>query len=109
MMAMMRTVTEEGGTATKAALPHFTVAGKTGTAQKVDPETGTYTHSHWLSSFVGIVPASAPRLVIAVIVNKVPPDAIEAIDGVEVGSHATQTEGPFRMTGRLSAKRWLRR
>jgi cell division protein FtsI (penicillin-binding protein 3) len=63
-------VTEPGGTATKAALPHYQVAGKTGTAQKVDPATRRYSSKLWLAAFIGVVPASNPRLVIAVAVNE---------------------------------------
>jgi cell division protein FtsI (penicillin-binding protein 3) len=67
---MMETVTEEGGTGTKAAIEGFRVAGKTGTAQKVDPLTHTYSPSKRIGSFVGFVPADKPRLTIAVIIDE---------------------------------------
>lgn len=67
---MLVKVTEEGGTATRAALDRYTVAGKTGTAQKVDPVTRTYSKDRWVSSFVGMAPASKPRLIIAVLINE---------------------------------------
>jgi cell division protein FtsI (penicillin-binding protein 3) len=67
---MMETVTEEGGTGTKAAIDGFRVAGKTGTAQKVDPVTRTYSPSKRIGSFVGFVPADQPRLTIAVIIDE---------------------------------------
>ncbi len=67
---MMATVTEEGGTGTNAALERYTVAGKTGTAQKVDPVLRAYSPELWVSSFIGMVPAIQPRLIIAVIVNE---------------------------------------
>ena len=57
------------GTGTAAALPGYQVAGKTGTAQKPDPEGG-YSDTKYVASFVGIVPASAPRLVILVSIDE---------------------------------------
>jgi cell division protein FtsI (penicillin-binding protein 3) len=53
------------GTGEKAALPGYTVAGKTGTAQKID-DSGRYSMSDHIASFVGFVPASRPALVILV-------------------------------------------
>jgi cell division protein FtsI (penicillin-binding protein 3) len=67
---MMVAVTEKGGTGTLAAVPGFRVAGKTGTAQKVDPVTGGYSADKRVSSFVGFVPAEAPKLVALVIVDE---------------------------------------
>ncbi len=64
-----RVVEEEGGTGAKARLDEFPVAGKTGTAQKVDPRTGGYS-SKRIGSFVGFVPADAPRLVILVLIDE---------------------------------------
>jgi len=58
------------GTGTKAAIPGYRVAGKTGTAQKVDPRTGTYSSVLSIGSFVGFVPADAPRLSIIVIIDE---------------------------------------
>lgn len=63
---MMETTTEDGGTATSGRVPGFRVAGKTGTAQKVDPVTGGYSADKRVASFVGFLPAEAPRLVILV-------------------------------------------
>ena len=65
----MSLVTTEEGTGTDADLEHFTVAGKTGTAQQVDPETGTYSSELWVSGFVGFVPAEEPEVAIAVFVD----------------------------------------
>jgi cell division protein FtsI (penicillin-binding protein 3) len=67
---MMETVTGVGGTGTKAALDGFRVAGKTGTAQKVDPVTRTYSLTKRIGSFVGFVPADKPKLTIAVIIDE---------------------------------------
>ena len=67
---MMVTVTEPGGTGTRAALPGYRVAGKTGTAQKVDPVTGGYSVDKRVSSFIGFVPADSPALVISVTIDE---------------------------------------
>lgn len=52
-----------------AQIPGYTVAGKTGTSQKVDPETGTYT-TEYVSSFVGFAPATDPEFVMLVAVDE---------------------------------------
>ena len=66
MMSMFRDVVLEG-TGTEAAIPGYTVAGKTGTAQK--PENGRYV-AKYVASFVGLVPAEKPRLAILVMVDE---------------------------------------
>ena len=68
MMSMLRGVVVEG-TGTEAAIPGYTVAGKTGTAAKIDPD-GTYSTSRYVASFVGLVPASKPELVVMVMVDE---------------------------------------
>ncbi|HXQ24643.1 MAG TPA: penicillin-binding protein [Candidatus Acidoferrales bacterium] len=59
----------EGGTGTEAHIDGIPVAGKTGTAQKVDPKTGRYAARQRMSSFIGFVPADAPRFVILVVID----------------------------------------
>jgi cell division protein FtsI/penicillin-binding protein 2 len=66
MTAMFRDVVVEG-TGTEAAIPGYTVAGKTGTANK--PENGRYV-SKYVASFVGLVPARKPRLAVLVMVDE---------------------------------------
>lgn len=66
----MSKVTEEDGTGTQGDLEHFTVAGKTGTAQQVDPETGEYDPDSWISGFVGFAPAEEPEVAVAVFVDE---------------------------------------
>jgi cell division protein FtsI (penicillin-binding protein 3) len=68
VMAMMRDVVVEG-TGTAAALPGYQVAGKTGTAAKPDPDGG-YSTSRYVASFVGVVPATNPRLVVLVTIDE---------------------------------------
>jgi cell division protein FtsI (penicillin-binding protein 3) len=68
MLAIMETVTQQGGTAKEAAPEGFTVAGKTGTAQKI--VGGAYSHSKFNALFIGMIPADHPVLAITVIVDE---------------------------------------
>lgn len=63
------------GTGGKAAIPGFRVAGKTGTAQKIDPRTGGYSVSRFVTSFAGYVPADNPRLAMIVVIDEPQGDA----------------------------------
>jgi len=67
LLAMMRSVTSMEGTAPLAAIPGYTVSGKTGTAWKAD--AGSYEQHHYVSIFAGVAPASTPRLAAAVMIN----------------------------------------
>ena len=58
------------GTGKLAAIPGFKVAGKTGTAQKMDPLTGLYSQKDYVTSFVGFVPADKPVLTILVMIDE---------------------------------------
>jgi cell division protein FtsI/penicillin-binding protein 2 len=66
---MLEGVFASGGTAQEVHVPGYTLAGKTGTAQKVDPETGTYSETEFVASFVGFAPAQDPQLLTAVVVD----------------------------------------
>jgi cell division protein FtsI (penicillin-binding protein 3) len=57
------------GTGTKALLEGYTSAGKTGTAQKVDPATRAYSHSKYVASFAGFAPINNPVITVAVILD----------------------------------------
>lgn len=58
------------GTGTQAAVEGYTAAGKTGTAQKVDPVRGGYSRDRVLASFVGYVPAEDPQIVVLVMLDE---------------------------------------
>lgn len=68
MAAMLETVTQAGGTATRGQVPGYRVAGKTGTAKKL--VNGQYADNVYLSSFVGYGPASNPRYIISVTIDE---------------------------------------
>lgn len=70
LTSMLEGVVEEDGTATKAQLDEWPVAGKTGTAQKVDPETHRYSRSKYMSSFIGFAPAKRPTLAALVLLDE---------------------------------------
>ena len=69
MTQALETVVEKGGTAPRARLEHYSVAGKTGTARKYIPNVG-YTRSKYYASFIGFLPSEAPEIVISVIFNE---------------------------------------
>src|SRR5689334_11070042 len=58
------------GTAKKAQLDGYSAAGKTGTAQKIDPKTRSYSHTKFVGSFVGFAPVSNPQVVIIVVIDE---------------------------------------
>jgi len=68
VVAMMEQVTERGGTAAKASIDHYRVAGKTGTARVLDQ--GGYNDERHVALFAGIAPVSNPRIVMVVVVNE---------------------------------------
>jgi cell division protein FtsI (penicillin-binding protein 3) len=73
VLKMMQTVVEPGGTATRAKLDWYSVAGKTGTSHKVS--SAGYEDAKYVSSFVGISPAINPKIVTVVVMNEPPEDA----------------------------------
>jgi len=68
MRSMMQKVVLEG-TGRKAILEGYSSAGKTGTAQKVDPATGVYSKTKYIGSFAGFAPVNNPQIVVAVILD----------------------------------------
>ncbi len=65
---MLRGVLADGGTASGARIPGYDMAGKTGTAQVV--ARGKYSNNLFIASFIGMVPASNPKLVVVVVVDE---------------------------------------
>jgi cell division protein FtsI (penicillin-binding protein 3) len=65
---ILKSVVEEGGTGRGASVDGNAVAGKTGTAQIIDPRTKRYSKEKYVSSFVGFVPADSPRIAMIVVV-----------------------------------------
>lgn len=59
----------ESGTGQRAKLIGYRAAGKTGTSQKIDPDTGAYSSSSVIASFVGFVPVEQPRLTMLVVID----------------------------------------
>ncbi len=68
MRAMMQGIVEEG-TGKPAQLNGYSSGGKTGTANKIDPKTKTYSHTQLVASFAGFAPVSAPAISIAVVID----------------------------------------
>ncbi|HTW13468.1 MAG TPA: penicillin-binding protein 2 [Solirubrobacteraceae bacterium] len=68
MRVMLRGVLADGGTASGAQIPGYDMAGKTGTANVAI--NGKYSNSAFVASFIGMVPASKPKLVVAVVVDQ---------------------------------------
>jgi cell division protein FtsI (penicillin-binding protein 3) len=68
MVEALKTVVTPEGTAPKAAMENYTVAGKTGTAQKV--ENGTYAHDKFFASFIGFFPADNPEICISIVLDE---------------------------------------
>jgi cell division protein FtsI (penicillin-binding protein 3) len=70
VLGMMEEVVSAEGTGHLATLDGIRVAGKTGTAQKLDPETGRYSRDRYIAWFIGAVPADDPRLAIVVALDE---------------------------------------
>ncbi|MEP6662535.1 MAG: penicillin-binding protein 2 [Verrucomicrobiota bacterium] len=68
MVTALKTVVGEDGTAAKARLEHYTVAGKTGTAQKA--EHGVYSNTKFFASFIGFFPADHPEICISIVMDE---------------------------------------
>jgi cell division protein FtsI (penicillin-binding protein 3) len=83
LRAMLEAVVSEGGTAPKAAIDAYRVAGKTGTAQKPDARCRCYAGGYW-ATFAGMAPAQDPQLVISIV-----------IDEADGGGHGGAVAGPL--------------
>jgi len=87
--AMLESVVQPGGTAVDAQVPGYRVAGKTGTAHKV--EGNGYAEKRYVASFVGYAPASKPRLIVAVMLDE--PSAGQHYGGAVAGPVFGQVMG----------------
>jgi cell division protein FtsI (penicillin-binding protein 3) len=67
---MLEGVFAPGGTASEVSIPGYKLAGKTGTANKIDPTTHEYSKAHYVASFMGFAPAANPKLLVAVMVDE---------------------------------------
>jgi cell division protein FtsI/penicillin-binding protein 2 len=70
LRSMLEGVFADGGTASEVSIKGYELAGKTGTANKIDASTGEYSQSRYVASFVGFAPARDPRLLISVMVDE---------------------------------------
>ena len=96
MRAMLELAVQNGGTGPRARIMGWRVAGKTGTAHK--QENGGYAADKYLSSFVGLAPVSAPRLVLAVMLDE--PSGGQYYGGVVAAPvFANVMQGALRMLG----------
>jgi cell division protein FtsI (penicillin-binding protein 3) len=94
--AMLEDAVQPGGTAPRARIMGWRVAGKTGTAHKL--ENGSYAPNKYISSFVGFGPVSAPRLIIAVMLDE--PAAGQHYGGqVAAPVFANVMQGALRLIG----------
>jgi cell division protein FtsI (penicillin-binding protein 3) len=68
--ALLKATTEKGGTGEEAVPAGYEVAGKTGTAQKIEPLLGGYSEDRFHSSFMGFAPAENPKIVLLVVIDE---------------------------------------
>lgn len=94
VLNMLKTVTQKGGTATRAQIKAYPSAGKTGTAHKVG--ANGYADDKYVALFAGMAPADDPQIVVVVIVNEPP---VEHYYGGEAAApvFARVTEGALRL------------
>ncbi|OGP61789.1 MAG: hypothetical protein A2169_14830 [Deltaproteobacteria bacterium RBG_13_47_9] len=70
VMGLLKATLEKGGTGERALPKGYDVAGKTGTAQKVDPLLGGYSSDQYTSGFIGFAPANDPKIVLLVVIDE---------------------------------------
>jgi cell division protein FtsI (penicillin-binding protein 3) len=96
MRTLLHAVSQKGGTAQKLSVPGYLFAGKTGTAQKVDPVTRHYSPTNWAASFVGFAPYQAPRIALFVMIDE------------PLGAHhGSDVAGPIWQDVMIDALRWM--
>ncbi len=98
LRTMLTAVTQDGGTADSrgtghaAAIPGYRVAGKTGTAQQIDPACGCYSSSTYWITFAGMLPAEEPRYVVAIMLDAPAGGTSAAPLFHDIGSYLAQRE-----------------
>jgi cell division protein FtsI (penicillin-binding protein 3) len=98
LRTMLTAVTQDGGTADSrgtghaAAIPGYEVAGKTGTAQQIDPTCGCYSASTYWITFAGMLPAEDPRYVVAIMLDAPQGGTSAAPLFHDIGSYLAQRE-----------------
>ncbi len=90
MLGMLEAATGPGGTAPKAQVVGYRVAGKTGTARKQDK--GVYLNGQYVASFIGLAPASAPRVIIGILIDT-PTASVGYFGGTVAGPVFSQVAG----------------
>jgi cell division protein FtsI (penicillin-binding protein 3) len=98
LRTMLQAVTQNGGTTNSrgtgyaAAIPGYQIAGKTGTAQQVDPRCGCYSTSTYWITFAGMLPAQDPRYVVAIMLDAPQGGTSAAPLFHDIGSYLAQRE-----------------
>ena len=69
LLLMMETATETGGTARRSAIDGLRISAKTGTAQKIDPESGKYSSSSYVASTLAIFPTYNPQIIMYIVID----------------------------------------
>ncbi|MDR2340010.1 MAG: transpeptidase family protein [Deltaproteobacteria bacterium] len=70
VLSMMRMAVMKGGTGTRADIPEYPIAGKTGTSQVYSVSSGTYSHDSYVASFIGVAPYEKPELCLLVVLDQ---------------------------------------
>lgn len=96
MLKMLETVLDIGGTGTRAQIPGYRVAGKTGTAYIASPEGGYYS-DRYFSTFIGIAPVSDPQLIVAIVIKN--PHGLHHGGKVAAPVFASIMNGTLRILG----------
>ncbi|MBC3191325.1 penicillin-binding protein 2 [Pseudonocardia sp. C8] len=97
LRTMLTAVTQDAdgqaGTGPAAAVPGYEVAGKTGTAQQVDPECGCYSRSQYWITFAGMLPAQDPRFVVGIMLDAPKAGTSAAPLFHDIASYLAQRDG----------------
>jgi cell division protein FtsI (penicillin-binding protein 3) len=94
VVAMLETVVDKEGTAPKAKLDEYRVAGKTGTAQKADPIARGYSEKR-IASFVGMAPTEDPRIVVLVVIDEPKTDVYGGLVAAPAFKEIAQAALPY--------------